>query len=538
MAVTTNFSFLKLVGADSAGYTTINSLIDSIDAILNARIPASAAAMSVIGRANLTSGATADIAATADGQMLQRTSGGLGWSSYAGHRVAANLAARPASPFAGEMIYQTDTDELLKYVVDADGTSRWMQAEASPRRNFVINGGFDVWQRGTTFNPSGTTRTTTATSGDGILATLVLSSAADIYVGMYIIVSGVTPSGYNGTYPVFAVNRAANTVSYLSGQVGAQTVAGTVVIDGAKSLSTLNYGADRWQFLQGTTSAAAFTRQAITAADPVGYNYYTRVQRVAAATHVSKYTVQTSFESQNIQNVRGKFVTLSFWARAGADYSNATSYLVSNIVTGTGTDNTTGNFTTNTVNTTTNNVLTTSWKRFVVTTSAVLATSITQLGVSFVFTPVGTAGAADYFDITGVQLEAGSAPSDFEFRDFGEGLRRCQRYYYRQAPAVIGNPRFGSGFITTTSTASVITQFPVTLRSAPTAIEQSGTASHYAVSNLNANTACTSVPSFSNATVDIATTLFTTGATLVAGQGCHGVSNSTTASYLGWSAEL
>jgi hypothetical protein len=102
---------------------------------------------------------------------------------------------------------------------------------------------------------------------------------------------------------------------------------------------------------------------------------------------------------------------------------------VSDIVTGTGTDNTTGNFTGNAVNTTTNNVLTTSWKRFSITTSAVLATTITQLGVRFVFTPVGTAGAADYFDITGVQVEPASAPSDHEFRDFGEELRRCQRYY-------------------------------------------------------------------------------------------------------------
>ena len=348
------------------------------------------------------------------------------------------------------------------YVTDLDGTARWMVADHDYRRNFVVNGNYDVWQRGTSFNPTSATSTTGA-----------------------------------------------------------------------------NYGADRWQFLQATTNASGFTRQAITSTDPAGYNYFLRVQRVAASGTTTAFTVQTSFESQNIQTVRGKYVTFSFWARAGANYSATSSYLVSDIVTGTGTDNTVGNFTTNTVAATANNVLTTSWKRFTLTTSAALATTITQLGVRFVFTPVGTAGAADNFDITGVMLETGTAPSDVEFRDFGEEIRRCQRYYYRLGPYASGTQRFGSGIITTTSTANILTQFPVTMRSVPTAIEQSGTVGNYGVANLNVTTACiTTVPTFSNASIDNATTTFTTGATLVAGQACAGVNNSTTTAYLGWSAEL
>jgi len=126
-------------------------------------------------------------------------------------------------------------------------------------------------------------------------------------------------------------------------------------------------------------------------------------------------------------------------------------------VTGTGIDNTVGNFTTNTVNTTTNNVLTTSWKRFSITTSAVLAATITQLGVRFVFTPVGTAGAADYFDITGVQVEPSSAPSDFEFRDAGEQLSRCQRYFL----AFTGSGNYLVGQAVNTSTATFILPAPI-----------------------------------------------------------------------------
>lgn len=374
---------------------------------------------------------------------------------------SGTFATRPASPSVGNMFYQTDTDELIKYVTDLDGQNRWMAADHDYRRSFVINGGFDVWQRGTSFNPTSATSTTGA-----------------------------------------------------------------------------NYGADRWQFLQATSNASGFTRQAIASTDPAGYNYYLRVQRANTATFTTAFTVQTSFESLNIEVIRGKYVTLSFWARAGANYSAASSYLVSNIVTGTGTDNTVGNFTTNTVNTTTNNVLTTSWKRFVITTSAALATTITQLGISFVFTPVGTAGAADYFDITGVQLEAGTVPSDFEPRDYGEELRRCQRYYYRQGPYASGTQRFGSGFLASTTQAYVHTAFPVTMRSAPTALEQSGTASNYGIANLATTTACTSVPAFVNATTDFATSLFVSTTAMTAGQGCQGSNNSSTTAYLGWSAEL
>lgn len=370
-------------------------------------------------------------------------------------------AARPASPTVGDLYYQTDTDELIKYATDLDAQNRWMAADHDYRRSFVINGGFDVWQRGTSFNPTSATSTTGA-----------------------------------------------------------------------------NYGADRWQFLQATSNASGFTRQTIASTDPAGYNYYLRVQRANTATLTTAFTVQTSFESLNIEVIRGKYVTLSFWARAGANYSAASSYLVSNIVTGTGTDNTVGNFTTNTVNTTTNNVLTTSWKRFVITTSAALATTITQLGISFVFTPVGTAGAADYFDITGVQLEAGTVPSDFEPRDFGEELRRCQRYYYRMGPYVSGMQRFGAGYLQSANNAWIFTAFPVAMRTAPTSLEQSGTASNYGIQSLGGITACTALPSFVNASTDAATTQFGTTTALTAGQGCQGSNNFSTTAYLGWSAEL
>jgi hypothetical protein len=114
MAVTTNFSFLKLIGADSAGYTTINNLIDSIDAILNARIPASSDATSVIGRASSTVGATAPIIAAADNTVLKRSGGALSFGTISQSSindfVFTNEAARDAaitSPTEGMRAYLT-----------------------------------------------------------------------------------------------------------------------------------------------------------------------------------------------------------------------------------------------------------------------------------------------------------------------------------------------------------------------------------------------------------------------------------------------
>ena len=148
---------------------------------------------------------------------------------------------------------------------------------------------------------------------------------------------------------------------------------------------------------------------------------------------------------------------------------------------------------------------------------------------------VGTNGATFY--ITGVQLEKGSTATSFDYRPYGDELSLCQRYYYRISAANSQFAEYGSGYIRSTTLSEVLTVFPVSMRTAPTALEQSGTAAHYGVLNLNTTTACTSVPTFNYATVSSGRTSFTTGATLVAGQGCMGRSENTSA-YLGWSAEL
>jgi hypothetical protein len=73
---------------------------------------------------------------------------------------------------------------------------------------------------------------------------------------------------------------------------------------------------------------------------------------------------------------------------------------------------------------------------------------------------VGTNGATFY--ITGVQLEAGSVATPFERRPYGTELALCQRYYQ-----MLGGLITDYGIAGRTSAA--IWQFPVQMRTVPTA---------------------------------------------------------------------
>ena len=72
------------------------------------------------------------------------------------------------------------------------------------------------------------TPATLSATGTGTTATLTFSTPnTPVYtVGTQITVSGITPSGYNGTYTVTA--SANGSVSYANATTGAQTVAGTI----------------------------------------------------------------------------------------------------------------------------------------------------------------------------------------------------------------------------------------------------------------------------------------------------------------------
>jgi hypothetical protein len=79
---------------------------------------------------------------------------------------------------------------------------------------------------------------------------------------------------------------------------------------------------------------------------------------------------------------------------------------------------------------------------------------------------VGTNGAT--WQVTGVQLEVGSSATGYEYRQYGQELALCQRYYWKQAYTVANN-RYGTGVgIGDTTIDAIIINLPVTMRSSPT----------------------------------------------------------------------
>ena len=106
----------------------------------------------------------------------------------------------------------------------------------------------------------------------------------------------------------------------------------------------------------------------------------------------------------------------------------------------------------------------------------------------------GTNGAT--FDITGVQLEVGSVATDFEHRSFAQELALCQRYYVRYEQDGSSSSAYWVGQTSSygNSNNMMMLYFPVPMRSYPSSMETSGTASDYQLWGNNSVTNLGSIP--------------------------------------------
>jgi len=242
--------------------------------------------------------------------------------------------------------------------------------------------------------------------------------------------------------------------------------------------TTYLYGADRWDIYSGTTGRT-YSRQATgDTTNLPNIQYCQRVARNSGNTNTTDLYLWSDFESVNSIPFAGKTVTLSFYARAGANYSATSSALTARLVSGTGTDqnyiHTGYSGQANVINQTP--TFTTTWQRFQYT--ATVGTTATQLGIFFGFTPVGTAGANDYYEITGIQLELGSIATPFHTyaATYQGELAACQRYYEDSrdttgSAAFQGNPGSvwcGGGGALGSNLARGGANFKVTKRVTPT----------------------------------------------------------------------
>ena len=309
----------------------------------------------------------------------------------------------------------------------------------------------------------------------------------------------------------------------------------------AVGTTTNAYTADRWNLQTGGNQACTVSRQATNDTTNLpSIQYCARVQRNSGQTGTGAQGFANSFESINSIPFAGKTVNVSFYARAGANYSPTSSILQVNLYYGTGTDqniNVAG-YTGVAAVIQENKTLTTTWQRFT-TTAQTVSTSATELALQFAFTPTGTAGTNDYFEITGVQLEVGSVATPFHtFSTTIQGeLAACQRYYWREiADATATNAVFvPSASVKNSTTMISQVQFPVTMRVAPTSLDANNLAFvNYAESFL----AITSPAINSLSNTKDGCLVYGTISGGTAGHTGSVRSNGSSAGYLGFSAEL
>jgi hypothetical protein len=228
--------------------------------------------------------------------------------------------------------------------------------------------------------------------------------------------------------------------------------------------------ADRFWMFRSTAGNGTASRQTTTA--PQGFQYYFRFQRTAATTTTNPFGIYQDIETANSIGFAGKTVTLSFYARKGANYSATSDNLNVKLLSGTGTDQSMYAGFTGSLNLIDSNaVLTTSWQRF--SFSVAVGSTATELGVQFLYTPTGTAGAADLFDITGIQLEAASSASLFQTATGNQGseLAACQRYYWRASVPSTSQSILAMGRAYNTTLMENTVSLPVPMRIYPATLD-------------------------------------------------------------------
>jgi hypothetical protein len=296
------------------------------------------------------------------------------------------------------------------------------------------------------------------------------------------------------------------------------------------------YAADRWQVGRGGFAAGSTSSQQLTndTTNLPNVQYCLRVQRNSGNTSTAITFLTQNFESINSIPFRGKIVTFSFYARAGANFSSLSNALGAGLISGTGTDQNqfTSGFTGGVTPAGGIVTLTTTWQRF--SFSGTVSTSANQLAIQFYYDPTGTAGVNDYFEITGVQVEVGSVATPFKtYAGTIQGeLAACQRYYIRYTTSTVYGQLSTGG--TGVSSTSVRGQWglPVTMRIAPTSVDFSTIATY----DTNAIAAISAVTIVLSTNQIVSADCTTTGATQYRGYTI--LSNNSTSGYIGFSAEL
>ena len=309
------------------------------------------------------------------------------------------------------------------------------------------------------------------------------AAKGDLSVGTGTNLAGILAVGSNGETLV-ADSSTSTGLRYTAGNAQGNPVLNSAFqiwqrgTTGVAGTATGAYFADRWVIARGVAGSTGSRQLTGDTTNLPSIQYCARIQRDSGNTSTSGIFLAQSFETINSIPFAGKTVTVSYYARAGANYSSASNALTLTAASGTGTDQQIlGTYTGSSGFITSTATLTTTWQRF--TATGTVSSSANEIAFYFNYTPSGTAGANDFFEITGVQIDVGNVA--LPFRTYaatiqGE-LAACQRYFVNYIsgdgkPVSICTYYAGTWIIG-------MHQLPVTMRIAPSASVVSGT-SYYA----------------------------------------------------------
>ena len=362
---------------------------------------------------------------------------------------------KPANPFDGQVIYMTDVDQTAVW----DGTQWTVLAPIAGGRNVIINGAMQVHQRGAS---------TTSITTDGYY-TADRFATTNVTLGTWtqsVESDAPTGSGFRKSLKMLCTTADASPAA--ADQV---------------RINQFIEGQNVQQFAKGTASAKQFTvsfwvKSNVTGTYILDLRDNDNTRQVSAS-----YTISASATWEK--------KTIIFPADTSGAFDNDSEVSLRCIWwLGAG-----SNFTSGTLNTT--------WASNVEANRAVGQTNLAS-------------AINNYWQVTGVQLEAGAVATPFEFEDYSETLAKCQRYFCKLG---LSGGYVATGLAYSTTQAISRIMFPTTMRIAPTAVSVSSTASHYEMVRSNtAQTACSVVPTFHLASVQDASVFTTIGAAdLVAG---------------------
>ena len=317
----------------------------------------------------------------------------------------------------------------------------------------------------------------------------------------------------------------------------------------------LNLNSGTWTMSQSTTVPSG-----------QGFSHSLKLDCTTADTSLGStdyLLVQQLIEGQNVQHLAfgtsgAKSVTVSFWIRSnktgtytcevqqqdsgGSFYQNAKAFTISSADTWEKKEITfVGNTSNNIINSNDVGFYATIWLGTGSSRSSGTFTDGTWHNTTANRIHSSQVNLADSTDnelyLTGFQLEVGEQATPFEHRSFGDELAKCQRYYFRQEyDSAI--PYLGAGGVYRNTLAMLVMNLPVAMRAAPTAIDQSGTASHYGSWGNEATTNCSAVPVIRAGDSKTSVNVDLTFNTLNSATGTYLYRITNTSGYLGVSAEL